>query len=475
MHNVSLKNLWARAWRWLSMDGRLRPAQPLALLLGPLALALALVAPYQGLFVLAYGFLLLPLTMYCWVRVLGPRVALRRQLLAEWAQVGDELAEAWLVENRAPLPLLWLELDDASTLPGYTGRRVVAAAAGSTQQWQTTANCTQRGVYTLGPLTATLGDPFGLFRYSWRDTHARQIVIYPPLVRLPPLLVPQGRRGGLAHADLLQINVTPSVGGLREYTPGDPPSRIHWPTVARTDKLMIKEFDQERAGAFWIALDLHAPAYAAADAASRPDTFTRAPRGDDAVYDVRNRLGAFQRSVVEASLTQAPAASALELAVVLACSLAAQALAEGRAVGLLADDGQRRLVMPGLGPRQLWRILGALVDARATGVLPLAELLCQGHAARASETAGAALAVITPALDGLWLPALASWQGHHSGGALALLLAPTGAQSAPLAARLAASGVAAHSFELGVPLPLLNPPKPRSSARMSPLGKVVRE
>ena len=28
---------------------------------------------------------------------------------------------------------------------------------------------------------------------------------------------------------------------------------------------------------------------------------------------------------------------------------------------------------------------------------------------------------------------------------------------------------------LGVPLPLLNPPKPRSSARMSPLGKVVRE
>ena len=61
MHNASLKNLWARAWRWLSMDGRLRPAQPLALLLGPLALALALVAPYQGLFVLAYGWLLMRL------------------------------------------------------------------------------------------------------------------------------------------------------------------------------------------------------------------------------------------------------------------------------------------------------------------------------------------------------------------------------------------------------------------------------
>ena len=47
--------------------------------------------------------------------------------------------------------------------------------------------------------------------------------------------------------------MTPSVGGLREYIQGDPPSHIHWPTVAKTDRLMVKEFDQERAGALWIA------------------------------------------------------------------------------------------------------------------------------------------------------------------------------------------------------------------------------
>ena len=50
----------------------------------------------------------------------------------------------------------------------------------------------------------------------------------------------------------------------------------------------------------------------------------------------------------------------------LACSLAAQALSEGRAVGLLADDDRQLLVTPGRGPRQLWRILGELVDAQAT-------------------------------------------------------------------------------------------------------------
>jgi uncharacterized protein (DUF58 family) len=166
--------------------------------------------------------------------------------------------------------------------------------------------------------------------------------------------------------------------------------------------------------------------------------------------------------------------SPLELAITLACSLAAQALAEGRAVGLLADDGRRRLVTPGHGPRQLWRILSELVNAQATGAQPLGEVLRQGYAARASEASGAALVVVTPALDGAWLPGLASWRRGRAGGALVLLVAARAEQAQPIEARLAASGIAAHTFEVGTPLPLLNPPKPRATMRVSPMGRVMR-
>ncbi len=127
------------------------------------------------------------------------------------------------------------------------------------------------------------------------------------------------------------------------------------------------------------------------------------------------------------------------------------------------------------GPRQLWRILGELVDAQATGAAPLGEVLRQGYAARASEASGAALVVVTPALDGAWLPGLATWQRGRPGGALALLVAAQAALALPIAARLAASGVASQTFEVGTALPLLNPPKPRTTMRVSPLGKVVRE
>jgi hypothetical protein len=39
--------------------------------------------------------------------------------------------------------------------------------------------------------------------------------------------------------------------------------------------------------------------------------------------------------------------------------------------------------------------------------------------------------------------------------------------------RLAELGAPVHRFEVGTPLALLNPPKPRSVTRVSPLGRVV--
>jgi uncharacterized protein (DUF58 family) len=167
--------------------------------------------------------------------------------------------------------------------------------------------------------------------------------------------------------------------------------------------------------------------------------------------------------------------SPLELAIVLVCSLAAQALSEGRSVGLLANDGRQRLITPGHGPRQLWRILSELVDAQATGELPLGELLRQGQLARANELTGAALVVVTPALNGAWLPALATWLRGRPEGALALLIADHTERAAPLAMRLAAGAVVSHTFEIGMPLTLLNPPKPRTTLRVSPLGRVIEQ
>lgn len=460
-----LLDQFARMRVWLTLDGRIRVAQPLMLAMGPALLLVSLVVPYRWLYFLVYSYVLLALVCYIWVRVQAPRIALTRHLQDDWAQVGDELKEHWTLINDSWLPLLWLELDDASEVPGYSARRVAACGISESQQWYTSAICVRRGLYSLGPLRLRLSDPFGVFEARWLDSNTRRIAIYPPLVRLPPFSIPQGQRGGLARADLLQQFATPSVAGLREYRPGDVPSHIHWPTVARKGILMVKEFDQERAGAVWIVLDLCRESYEA-----------------DRRLKTEDRGRASTTDTLRSSAFGLPSNPALELSVVLAASLAAQLLGEGRSVGLLADDGRARVIAPGQGPRQLWQIMGALVDVQAIGSDALDVVLRRWRQGREQASArNAALTLVTPDLGGTWLSALA--EAAPRGGALALLIgaadsatssAPAGARTDQLRSGLAALGVTTHMFSSDTELPRLDPPRPRDEIRVTPLGRAVR-
>ena len=396
----------------------------------PLMLLVAVVIPYDLLYHLAYLWGWLLLFSWLWVRYQGPRVELARDLRSDWAQVGDELEEHWELRNTGRLPVLWLEVSDGSTLPGYNARRIVAAGPDRMTPWTTTAICRRRGRYRLGPLAIELGDPLGLFRYRRVEAATREMLIYPPLVRLPALERPRGQRGGMARASLLNIQPTPSAGGVRDYRPGDPLSYVHWRAVARTGKLMVKEFDQEIAGAVWIVLDL-------------------------------------ARAVQSGSGADATE----ELGVVLACSLANLLLAEGRTVGLLAHGSQRCLVRPGRGRQHVWEFMSVLVDAQADGELALPAVLGElGSVAPARPAA----VVITPDGGGDWANRLASLTG---GGAAALVLLVETAERPVSAAagRLKQLGISHATFRVGDPLPLITPPrqgKPRY--RISPLGRLVR-
>jgi len=424
-------NIRAKLRRLLQVEhGRISLAHRWTVALFAALLVLAVVVPYDVLFHMAYLWGWLLLGCWLWVRYQGPRIELHRELRSDWAQVGDELEEGWLLDNASMLPILWLELSDSSTLPGYNARRVVAAGSGSSQRWTTGAICTRRGRYRLGPLTVKLGDPLGLFRYRRADAATTEMLIYPPLVRLPSLERPRGQRGGSARADQFNVMPAPSVASVREYRPGDPLSFVHWRTSARRGKLMVKEFDQEVAGAVWIILDLARRAHSGS--------------GDD---------------------------STEELAVVLACSLAHILLGEGRTVGLYAHGAAPFLVHPARGRHQLWQCMRVLVDAHADGERPLGEVLDELRVATPGRHAAV---VITPDTGGQWLAALAALTGGGRA-AQALLIDTEARQSAVLASRLGQWGIPHAAFHVGQKLPLLSPARPRGPVyRVTPLGKLVK-
>src|SRR5262245_20174681 len=102
----------------------------------------------------------------------------------------------------------------------------------------------RRGRYSLGPITLTVTDPFGLARRSWVVGDRDEVTICPRVHELRP---PPGAPGRLRSASPFAVRFhAPAVDGeefltLREYEVGDDLRRIHWRSTARTGELIVRE------------------------------------------------------------------------------------------------------------------------------------------------------------------------------------------------------------------------------------------
>src|SRR3982074_3237379 len=230
------------------------------LLLWLVLLLLALSTGWNAVWVLVYslGPLVVGSALWAHWNVFG--LELRRRHRVTRVQVGDTFLEQAVLEATTGLsqwwPRLWLELHDASDFPGHHLDGVMSLGIVGHKVWELRSVCTRRGRFSLGPVWVTSGDPFGIFRVSRKLTDGTAIVVYPRTVPLPRFgRVPGELPGGSLQGVRVQFS-TPNVSSIREYRPGDAFNRIHWPTTARTTRLMVREFALEPTADVWSGLDL---------------------------------------------------------------------------------------------------------------------------------------------------------------------------------------------------------------------------
>ncbi|MBN1641570.1 MAG: DUF58 domain-containing protein [Anaerolineae bacterium] len=380
-----------------------------------------------------------------WAREMALQVRARRELRYGWVQVGDRLEERFTLENGSWLPVLWAEVHDASDLPGYAVDRVASCAAHSRVSWSTAQVCTRRGVYTLGPWSLSISDPFGVCTVSLQHDEREAILVHPPVVSLPEIALPRGQAGGVERAPRRRREETIDASHTRQYLPGDPLRHVHWPSTAHRGALMAREPEAAISGDLWIVLDL--------------DRAVQAGTGLE---------------------------STEEYGVILAASLADRTLREGRAVGLLAYGADLVYVPPGRGKAQLWRILRALAAAKAGGARPLAEVL---RRLRPSLGYGTSVLLIAPVGVGAdpvaWVDVLLPLTRSGRAPSAVLLDAPSFARAEGATAvtgpvegaraLLARAGVPVHVIRQGHPFPPLAPARRRGywEFKVSPLGRAV--
>jgi uncharacterized protein (DUF58 family) len=303
---ATVREVWRRlrAWRRISFT-----SGGLAFTLGTFAVGFAAMNTGNNLLYLLLGSMLGFITVSGWLSEQAIRDVRIERRFARAVTVGHDFRLTYEVTNRKGfLPSLAVEIIEE----GLPDRAFVAhVPARGTVTARSVNSFVRRGIYPLGTVTLSTSFPFGLFRKERDIEIPGEVVVWPRTDRR--VREPRVGGGRMRRAGLSARGTAGSRGeyrSLRDYRPGDDPKDIHWRSTARRREPVIREYERDGAETRWVCLD------------------TRVEQSD-----------------------------AAEVAVEVASSLCAQAVAGHHPFALVAGDA---VLEPAEGPAHLERALDLL-------------------------------------------------------------------------------------------------------------------
>lgn len=290
-----------------------------------------------------------------WAALSLEEITIDRTTSVDHAFQDDEIEITFTIENRKPLPVPWLEINEyvprgllieghKAVEQAYLGGAEMTASTslGGYERVKVKRKITalSRGAYRLGKTRLRSGDLFGLYPSEASLEHTPwSIFVYPTIKAIPGFVLPARRPIGdsLSRDQLWDDPSRPA--GVREYRPGDPIKRIDWKTTARRNEMYVRQFDP--------SVSEHAVIFAEAVTTDVP-------------------WEGYRSDVIEGTMTAA-------------ASIANHALDLGYKVGLVtngvsASNATHAVVPPGTGASQLTMLLESLAMVHPISVQGLDEL-----------------------------------------------------------------------------------------------------
>ncbi len=122
------------------------------------------------------------------------------------------------------------------------------------------ARLMKRGPFTFNGYRVHSGYPFNFFSKTMRIPGVNSVLVYPRLYELDHTeVLAGGERADALRKLSLHVQGEEDFRGLKEFREGDNPRRIHWVSSAKHRKLMLMEFEKQRANRALVILDTYLP------------------------------------------------------------------------------------------------------------------------------------------------------------------------------------------------------------------------
>lgn len=244
-------------------------------LLGVIFLVLGFGTARPTLVYLASVFLLMLILGYLTSTTLLPHVTASREAHPR-AFHGDTVNVALYIHNASGLSLPLVEVEDYFTPDEVPNKQLLVSEAirgRSVCRIEYPGTCVKRrGMYTIGPIKLTLTDPLGLFEPTRTISDTMDFAVYPEILPLERVPI-EGRSNvfSFGHENSLLAGRSLDFFGVREYLPGDPIRHIHWPSTARTGRIVVREFERTVTDQLTLLLDLQRSSIAGLGEHSTPE------------------------------------------------------------------------------------------------------------------------------------------------------------------------------------------------------------
>jgi uncharacterized protein (DUF58 family) len=267
-----------------------------------------------------------------------------RRTLPSRAFLGEDVKVQLELSNLGRLPVVWLHIHESFpyelAVPSFY-QRVISLRSHERSRFAYTLKARKRGYYSIGPLSVSSGDIFGLADQVRGEVPADYLTVFPRIVPLSKIIIPsRSPMGSLRHTQPLFEDPN-RVMGKRDYVMGDSLRRVDWKATAATGRIQVKQFEPSIALETCLFLNLNAGDYARKTRI--PDT---------------------------------------ELAIVVAASIAYWVVDKKQSVGLVTNgqdpyiaDGHVQPLPPRKGRNHLMRLLEILARIQMVHGRPMTELL----------------------------------------------------------------------------------------------------
>ena len=239
---------------------------------GVTALVCSIVLGQPGLTRIAVLLVALPLLVVVVVARSRYRLGLQRTVVPTVVAAGQPAKVRVTVTGEGGLPAAPLLLEESVPFALGAPPRFVVRRLGRSRELEYQVRAELRGRFELGPMTAHVGDPFGLVRVGRTFSSTAPLIVTPRTVVLDPIALTTSRSGAGDNRPRAFAGASAEDVTVREYRRGDDLRRVHWRSSARVGELMVRREEQHWQTRATVVLDTRAAAHRGAGSSASFET-----------------------------------------------------------------------------------------------------------------------------------------------------------------------------------------------------------